>query len=45
MSTASKQTTPRFTGVAQRIADVVIDLFRFLGPDPAAIVRKDRPQG
>ncbi|WP_262928339.1 hypothetical protein [Streptomyces xanthii] len=26
-------------GIAQYIADVVINLVRFLGPDPAAIVR------
>ncbi|MFE5866911.1 hypothetical protein ACFQ77_41095 [Streptomyces virginiae] len=34
--------TGRPVGIAQRIADVVIDLVRFLGPDPAAIVRKGR---
>ncbi|MFJ4343034.1 hypothetical protein [Streptomyces sp. NPDC088915] len=42
MSTSTEQTTDRPTGIAQRFADVVINLFRFLGPDPAAIVRKDR---
>ncbi|MER6256251.1 hypothetical protein ABT224_33370 [Streptomyces sp. NPDC001584] len=45
MSTSAKQsTTARPVGIAQRIADVVIDLVRFLGPDPAAIARKGHPQ-
>ncbi|MFJ8388538.1 hypothetical protein ACIQ9Q_29255 [Streptomyces sp. NPDC094438] len=44
MSTPAEQTTARPAGIAQRFADVVINLVRFLGPDPAAIVRKDRPQ-
>ncbi|MFD8387392.1 hypothetical protein ACFV2X_54500 [Streptomyces sp. NPDC059679] len=45
MSTSAEQTAAaRPTGIAQHIADVVINLVRFLGPDPAAIVRKDRPQ-
>ncbi|RAJ48683.1 hypothetical protein K388_06949 [Streptomyces sp. KhCrAH-43] len=40
---------PRRHGIAQYIADVVINLVRFLGPDPAAITRaaparKARPQ-
>ncbi|MEU9481936.1 hypothetical protein [Streptomyces sp. NPDC048191] len=30
---------PRRPGIAQYIADVVINLVRFLGPDPAAMVR------
>ncbi|MFH8642091.1 hypothetical protein [Streptomyces goshikiensis] len=44
MSTTAEQTTARPAGIAQRFADVVINLVRFLGPDPAAIVRKGRPQ-
>ncbi|WP_329021184.1 hypothetical protein [Streptomyces sp. NBC_01601] len=45
MSTSTDQTAARPAGLAQHIADVVINLVRFLGPDPAAIVRKDRPKG
>lgn len=43
MSNKTRQSaTARPGGIAQRIADAVIDLVRFLGPDPAAIVRKGR---
>jgi pantothenate synthetase len=44
-TTTEDQTGARPDDIAQGIADVVINLVRFLGPDPAAIVRKDRPQG
>lgn len=40
MSTSADRTTARQVGITQRIADAVINLIRFLGPDPAAIVRK-----
>ncbi|RPK32384.1 hypothetical protein EES39_38520 [Streptomyces sp. ADI92-24] len=55
MSTSADQTAAARTSshpavIAQHIADVVINLVRFLGPDPAVIVRtetarKGRPQG
>ncbi|MEU5091030.1 hypothetical protein [Streptomyces sp. NPDC021356] len=40
MSTSTEQTTARPTRITQRFTEAVINLVRFLGPDPAAIVRK-----
>ncbi|MFJ5645884.1 hypothetical protein [Streptomyces sp. NPDC093223] len=41
MTPSAEQTDKPTNGFAQYIADVVINLVRFLGPDPAAIVRTE----
>ncbi|MBO8189904.1 hypothetical protein [Streptomyces spirodelae] len=39
MTPSAERTAKHPTGIAQYVVDVLINLMRFFGPDPAAIVR------